>query len=82
MLSVEGENGSMPGNNTLCLLLVLISCPTCAQQTCIFGLLKVVFLQPLAVQWLRLRAPSGRGTGLTPGRGTKIPHKKVVFLPC
>ena len=28
----------------------------------------------LAVQWLRLRAPNAGGTGLTPGRGAKIPH--------
>ena len=28
----------------------------------------------LAVQWLRLCASNVRGTGLIPGRGTKIPH--------
>ena len=28
----------------------------------------------LAVQWLRLRAPSAGGMGLIPGWGTKIPH--------
>ena len=28
----------------------------------------------LAVQWLRLCAPSAGGTGSIPGQGTKIPH--------
>ena len=28
----------------------------------------------LAVQWLRLRTSTAGGTGLIPGRGTKIPH--------
>ena len=28
----------------------------------------------LVVQWLRLHASTAGGTGLTPGRGTKIPH--------
>ena len=28
----------------------------------------------LAVQWLRLHAPSAGSTGSVPGRGTKIPH--------
>jgi len=28
----------------------------------------------MAVQWLRLCAPNAGGTGLIPGRGTKIPH--------
>ena len=28
----------------------------------------------LAVQWLRLRTSSAGGSGLIPGRGTKIPH--------
>ena len=26
------------------------------------------------VQWLKLQAPTAGGTGLVPGRGTKIPH--------
>ena len=28
----------------------------------------------LAVQWLRVHAPNTEGTGLVPGRETKIPH--------
>ena len=28
----------------------------------------------LAVQWLRLRTSTAGGSGLIPGRGTKIPH--------
>ena len=28
----------------------------------------------LLVQWLRLCTPNSGGTGLIPGRGTKIPH--------
>ena len=28
----------------------------------------------LAVKWLRLRASTAGGSGLIPGRGTKIPH--------
>ena len=28
----------------------------------------------LAVQWLRLHASTAGGMGLTPGRGTKMPH--------
>ena len=34
----------------------------------------------LVVQWLRLHTPKAGGTGLIPGRRTKIPHAKTVWL--
>ena len=37
-------------------------------------LLKTILWTSLVVQWLRLRASTAGGTGLIPGRGTKIPH--------
>ena len=33
-----------------------------------------IFGTPLAVQWLRLPASTAGGTGVIPGRGTKILH--------
>ena len=35
---------------------------------------KVTFGTSLAVQWLRLHAPSAGGMGSIPDQGTKIPH--------
>ena len=31
------------------------------------------------IQWLRLRASSGGGTGLIPAQGTKISHDNLVW---
>ena len=44
VLSLEGEKGSMPGSSALCLLLILISCATCAQKTLSFCVYSVVSL--------------------------------------
>lgn len=39
VLSLVGEKRSMPGSSALCLLLILISCATCAQKTVLLCLL-------------------------------------------
>lgn len=44
VLSLDGEKGSMPGSSALCLLLILISCATCAQKTLSFCVYSVVSL--------------------------------------
>ena len=36
---------------------------------------------PLAVQWLELRAFTAKGPGLIPGQGTKIPHAVGCSTP-
>lgn len=44
VLSLVGEKRSMPGSSALCLLLILISCATCAQKTWFFCVYSVISL--------------------------------------